>query len=306
MGSETWASDRRSVLSGMAAAFGGLAGCSSVLSGGDGRMPAVSMLVAGSLNNAFENGLGPAVDTPVQVEAHGSAEVARLVASGRKDPDIVSVSDVSLFDSVLQPDWTAEFATNALVLAYDPGSDGGQRLAAAGTDSWYRPLLRGSVDLGRTDPDLDPLGYRTLFALELATDYYGTDANLREEVPGSGQVYPETQLISQFETGSVDAAVAYRSMAVERGYGYVELPPAVNLGDPAFVDDYATVEYELPAGTVVNGDLVSYGSTVRHRSPATVDAFDAQVDGEYLTEFGFTVPEDFPRYTGNVPETLAS
>jgi len=207
---------------------------------------------------------------------------------------------------VLQPDWTAEFATNALVLAYDPGSDGGQRLAAAGTDSWYRPLLRGSVDLGRTDPDLDPLGYRTLFALELATDYYGTDANLREEVPGSGQVYPETQLISQFETGSVDAAVAYRSMAVERGYGYVELPPAVNLGDPAFVDDYATVEYELPAGTVVDGGLVSYGSTVRHRSPATVDAFDAQVDGEYLTEFGFTVPDDFPRYTGNVPETLAS
>lgn len=295
---------RRTVLTGVAAALGGAAGCTRGPGRGDRRSTTISMLAAGSLNNALENGLKPTVEPPLQIEAHGSAEVARLVAAGHKDPDIVSVADVALFASPLHPDWFAEFATNSLVVAYNPETDGGNRLANAGTDGWYRPLVDGGIALGRTDPDLDPLGYRTLFMLELATEYYGTDTNLRAAIPSHDQIYPETQLVSQFETGAIDAAITYRSMAVERTYEYIDLPAAIDLSDPERADRYATATYELPGGTVVRGGLISYGATVRHRSPAVVDVFAAQTTGQYLNDFGFGIPDDYPRYTGNAPNTV--
>jgi molybdate/tungstate transport system substrate-binding protein len=294
---------RRRVLAGLAATVGGLAGYAGLSNRGAGRPETVSMLAAGSLNNALENGLRPSVTATLEVEAHGSAQVARLVAEGTKDPDIVSLADVALFDSPLHPAWFAEFATNSIVIAYNSETDGGRRLAEAGSDRWYRPLLDG-ISLGRTDPDLDPLGYRTLFVLELATDYYGTDADLRTAIPRREQLYPETQLISQFETGSIDAAVAYRSMAVERGYDYVELPPEIDLSAPEYTERYATASYELPEGKVVDGGVVSYGSTVRRPTPAAIDVFERQTRGEYLEQFGFVVPDDYPRYTGDVPDAI--
>jgi len=278
----------------------GLAGCSGVLGGPD----TVSMLVAGSLNNAVENGLRPAVDARLQAEAHGSAEAARLVASGGKDPDIVTLADVALFDALLSADWVAEFATNALVVVYNPETPGGRRLVNGAP--WYEVVLEDDTSLGRTDPDMDPLGYRTLFCLELATDYYGTERDLREAVPEPDQRYPETQLISQFETGAIDAAVAYRNMAEARGYDYVDLPAEIDLSDPALAERYAVASYELPDGTVVAGDVISYGSTLRTDSESTRAVFETHITGEYLTEFGFTVPDDYPRYTGNVPEAITN
>jgi len=287
---------RRAVLAGVAGALGGVAGCA-------GSEGSVSMLVAGSLNDAVEHGLRPALDTPLRPEARGSATAARLVAEGTKDPDIVSLADPALFDSPLAPDWYAEFATNELVLAYDADSEGGERVAAA--ERWYRPLLSEDVSLGRTDPDTDPLGYRALFALELATEHYGLERDLREAVPERDQVYPETQLISAFETGNIDAALAYRNMAVERGYDYVPLPPEINLSDPAHADRYATATYELPGGRVVEGGVISYAATLRRSTAATRAVFRAHVAGDYLHEFGFDVPDDYPAYTGTPPNGVA-
>jgi len=293
---------RRTFLATLAAGVTGTAGCANAGSQPD----PVSILAAGSLNNALENGLRARVDDPVEVEAHGSAEVARLVAEGQKDPDVVSVADVALFDGPLRPDWYAEFATNSVVVAYSPDTEGGRRVGDAGADSWYRPLLSGEAALGRTDPDLDPLGYRTLFVLELATDYYGTDVDLRTAIPEREQVYPETQLISQFETGSIDAAIAYRNMAVERGYDYIELPAAIDLSDPAHAERYASATYRLPSEKVVEGGLVSYGTTLRSRSPPVDTVFDEHLTGAYLGEFGFVVPDDYPRFTGDAPDELAN
>lgn len=296
--------NRRAVLAGVTAAFGGFSGCANMLGRGESQSEPVLMLAAGSLNNALENGLRPRSTTTLRIEARGSTEVARLIAAGQKDPDIVSVADTTLFDSLLDPDWFAEFATNAIVIAYNPETEGGRRVATANTDEWYRPLLNGEVSLGRTDPDLDPLGYRTLFMLELATDYYPIDTELRNAIPKQEQLYPETQLVSQFEIGAIDTAITYRNMAVERGYEYVDLPVEIDLSDPEHSDRYSTTTYELADGTVVSGGPISYGSTIRHQSSAVTDVFEMHTAGQHLNEFGFDIPDDYPRYTGDAPDEI--
>jgi molybdate/tungstate transport system substrate-binding protein len=312
---------RRGVLRGLGAAGsigvtgclgGGSAGGSGVASGaGDGTSSAggdetpVSILAAGSLQHAIETGLTPAVDVPIEVEAHGSATVARMVADGTRDPDIVTVADTALFEAPLSPSWYSVFTSNAVVLAYNSDTDGGRRVAEAG-ERWYDPLVAGDVRLGRTDPDQDPLGYRTLFTLELASRYYDDAENLHATIPRRRQIYPETALVSQFETGAIDAAFTYRNMAVERGYDYHSLPAPIDLSDPAYTDEwYATVSYTLPSGQEIGGEAISYGSTVRNMNETVLSVFDHHTTGRYLDESGFLLREEFPSYEGTVPAAVS-
>jgi molybdate/tungstate transport system substrate-binding protein len=280
-----------------------LAGCSDDTAGN--QSPTIAILAAGSLQNALANGLRPSVDVPVQIEAHGSTTVARLIDEGQRDPDIVSVADVALFEEPLSPSWYSVFTSNSVVIAYNPDTEGGQRLAEAGTKRWYEPMVDGNLNIGRTDPDQDPLGYRGLFMLELASRYYDDAANLRDQILQQDQIYPETGLISQFETGSIDAAIAYRNMAVERGYEYIELPDQINLSSPQYADEwYSTTSYTLPSGQEIRGGPISYGSTIRHLSDAAVSVFNAHTTGSYLEEHGFLRGEQFPAYLGDVPQRV--
>ena len=299
------ATRRRFLLTAGTAAVGGVAGCAGARSRGGGRSTTVAILAAGSLQSALANGLKPAVDVPVEIEAHGSATVARLIDEGQRDPDIVSVADVALFEEPLSSPWYAVFTSNSVVIAYNPDTDGGERLADAGTESWYEPMVNGNVNIGRTDPDQDPLGYRALFMLELASRYYDDASNLGERILRQDQIYPETSLISQFETGSIDAAIAYRNMAVERDYEYIELPDRINLSDPQYAEEwYSQTSYTLPSGQVVQGGVISYGSTIRHMSDAAVSVFDVHTTGRYLEEHGFLLRDRFPSYTGDVPRSV--
>jgi molybdate/tungstate transport system substrate-binding protein len=281
----------------------GVAGCLTGTTGGESMT--VAMLSAGSLQYALENRLKPMLDIPVQVESHGSATVARMVAEGQRDPDILTVADTALFDTPLSPPWYSVFTSNAVVIAYNPETDGGQRLAEASPDQWYEPLLEGAVSFGRTDPNQDPLGYRALFMLELASQYYSETPNLREQLLAREQIYPEPALVSQFEIGSIDAAIAYQNMAVERGYEYIELPNQIDLSDPSYTEQwYETVSYELPSGQVIQGGPIRYGSTLRTMSESALSVFDVHTRGAYLQESGFVLPEQFPTYEGAVPDAV--
>lgn len=286
--------------SGMAAATS-IAGCT----GESSQSTTIAVLAAGSLQNALANGLKPAVDIPVEVETHGSATINRMIDEGQRDPDIVSLADVELLKGPLSPSWHSVFISNSIVIAYNPDTDGGKRLEKAGTERWYEPMVNRNVDIGRTDPDQDPLGYRTLFMLELASRYYDDASNLREQILQQDQIYPETSLISHFGNGSIDAAIAYRNMAVERDYEYIELPDQINLCNPQYSEDwYSTTSYTLPTGQEIQGGLISYGSTIRHMSEAAVSVFDLHTTGRYLEEYGFLLRDQFPSYTGEVPQRV--
>lgn len=264
--------------------------------GGDSEP--VSILAAGSLQHVLSNEVRDAVEERIQIEARGSVAAARLVADGARDPDILALADAGLFDSVLEGDWYARFATNSLVVAYDDESIGGRRIAEA--SRWFDPVLAGQATLGRTDPDLDPLGYRTVLMLDLAAALYDR-SSLREEVLAPDQIYPETSLLSRFETGDLDAAVVYRNMAVERDYAYVALPSAIDLSDPGRDESYADASYALSNGETVEGSHIAYGVQARTDRAATAEVFDTVVNDSILAESGFVVPDSYPRYDGDVP-----
>jgi molybdate/tungstate transport system substrate-binding protein len=280
-----------------------LAGCSSFPGGPD----PVRVLAAGSLQRAVDDGLRAAVDAPIALESRGSAALARLVADGQRDPDVLALADVALFDRVLEDPWYASFATNALAVA-TADTTGGRRVqdaAAAADRHWYDPILAGDAALGRTDPDLDPLGYRTLFAIDLlATDH--DRPNLRTALLAPDQVYPETALLSTFETSALDAAVVYESMATDHGYDYVDLPQAADLSDPDRADAYAEATYDLPDAGTVSADAIEYGATLRSREDdAARGVFDELLTGDYLDAHGFEAPDAFPQFTPDAPDALA-
>lgn len=298
---------RRAVLTGVAGVGAtAVAGCTGLTGDGGSTTAPVEILAAGSLTAALEHGFDPGVAAPVRVGTRGSAAIARLVATGTRSPHIVSLADPALFAGPMAPTWYATFATNAMVVAYNPGTDGGRAVRAAGREAWWRPILTGRARLGRTDPDLDPLGYRTLFTLELAGHHYAAAPDLRAALPARRQVYPETQLLAQFETGGIDVALTYRNMAVEREYPYLELPPAIDLSDPAYRDRYHQTSYTLPSGKTVRGDVIRYAATIHEGTerPAVRSVFDAHIGGAYLDRFGFDRPLQYPRFRGDVPQRL--
>lgn len=299
---------RRAVLrTAGATGLAGMAGClgEGWISNGGSHTDPVTILAAGSLTNALSNGLVPALDAPVEIETHGSARIARMIDEGVRDPDIVVVADTALFDRPLSPPWHTEFTSNAVVVAYNASTEGGKRFVGDAT-AWHELLASGEIDLGRTDPEADPLGYRTLFTLELAARYYEV-GNLASTILTSEQIYPESSLISRFETGSIDAAIAYRNMAVEREYDHIALPDPINLSNPEYVDDwYSTVSYTLPDGEEITGDCISYGATVRTTTDTVRSVFDRLVRGTYLDRHGFVLRESFPIHHGSVPERITN
>jgi molybdate/tungstate transport system substrate-binding protein len=237
--------------------------------------PSPSVLVAGSLQRVAGE-IGDA-----SVEAHGSVACRRLLVDGLRDPDAVALADPRLFSGLAER--VTCFATNALVVAVAPDS------AAADHDDWRTLLSDPSVSLGRTDPQRDPLGYRTVMALRLAD---GIDA---EAVLDRSTVFPETGLLRTLEAGGIDAAVAYRNMAVEHDLPSLELPDRIDFSNPDFADAYAEASVELDDRTVTGSPIryAAHGRTERGREWVRTLA---EADG-MLRESGFGVPADYPAET---------
>lgn len=236
-------------------------------------------LVAGSLLRVCRRIPG------ASVEAHGSAAVRRLVVDGLREPDAVALADPRLFAGI--SDRATLFATNALVLTYDPGSAYAPDLRR----DWRSALTAEGIELGRTDPEQDPLGYRTVMALELAERAYGLDAGA---VLDASRVFRETDLLNVIEGGGVDAAFTYRNMAVEHDLPHVGLPARIDFSDPGRADVYASVSYDLDHATV-------HGTPIQYAATATTSRGEPWVESlvtarDRLTESGFVVPDGYPQY----------
>ncbi len=235
-----------------------------------------SALVAGSL-------LSVAEDVPgASIEAHGSVTARQFVIDGIRNPDVLALADPLLFRGLTET--MTLFATNALCLAYNPDSAHAEAIHS----DWSLALLNEDVSVGRTDPETDPLGYRTVLALELA-ERFGI---AQREILDNSLVFPETLLLRNVEAGAVDAAFVYRSMAEEHEIPYIDLPMRIDFSSPEYAKTYASVELELEDRTV-RGAPIRYAAATL--TPAGNDWLTKLVTGtERLRNHGFTVPSQYP------------
>lgn len=255
---------------------------------GDNPKGVIVVLHAGSLTSPLEEvkreyeRRNPNVE--IRLEASGSAEAIRKVTELKKRADIVMSADHHLIEMMI-PDhasWYVIFASNQLVLAYGRGS---RYSGEVNGSNWYEILMRKDVRIGISDPNKDPCGYRALMSILLAEKLYrvplssiltegtnvrvrGTEAWVPDPIEGSERVFirpKSVELLSLLEAGIIDYAFEYRSVAVQHGLSYVELPKEISLSSPELEDLYSLAVVHLNAGrdeAVVRGSAIAYALTV--------------------------------------------
>jgi molybdate/tungstate transport system substrate-binding protein len=256
----------------------------------------------------------------VEQESAGSLETARKLTELHKTPDVIALADYNVFPQLLLPahtTWYAAFARNRMVLAHTTRS----RFASEMTpDNWWRILQRPGVETGRSDPRLDPNGYRTLIVFELAERHYhqpGLGDRLLRAVPSRNVRPKEVDLVALLQAGELDYIWSYESVAQAASLPYVRLPDEVNLGAPEDSALYAraTVRVAGSGGTdslTFRGEPIVYALSVPTAAPhpdlaARFVAFVLSPDGARILRSARLDVLDPPRFTGTgVPAALDS
>ncbi len=235
------------------------------------------VLYAGSLVALVEQDLGPAftraTGVPVEGRPGGSLALAHMILDRLQVPDVFISADPGVNRLLRRPGpgpsapWFLTLARTTVVIAYAPGSRFAPafREAAAGRRAWYEVLASPGLRLGRTDPQLDPKGYRTILVLRLAERYYGLpglEARLLGAPENPAQIFPEEELVGRLESGQLDAGFFYLTEVLDQRLPYLALPARVNLGDPAMARAYAQATYRDPAGQVHRGAPILYTITI--------------------------------------------
>lgn len=208
-------------------------------------------------------------------EAAGSRKCARKITDLKKPCDIMASADYTVIDQLLIPnyaDWNIRFATNRLVLCYTDKSRYADQVNA---QNWYEILDMKGVVWGHSDPNLDPCGYRSLMVLQLAEKYYkvaGLYERLIANRPKENIRPKSVELVSLLQTGNMDYAWEYRSVAVQHELKFVELPDHINLGNYAYDNFYKQAVVEVTGkkpGTVLKkrGKSCTYGITLLNDAP---------------------------------------
>ncbi len=210
-----------------------------------------------------------------ETEAAGSLVSARKVSELGRQADLVIVADYTVIDNLLLPafaDWNIRFAGNEMVIAYTGRSRYADEINA---QNWYEIITRNDVIYGHSDPNTDPCGYRTLLVWQLAEEHYrlpGLYSRLRERCPLENIRPKETDLVPLLRSGDMDYAFEYRSVAVQHGLRFVELPDEINLSRAEYADFYRRASVELKGAggdssiTQVGAPIV-YGVTIPENAP---------------------------------------
>lgn len=218
-------------------------------------------------------------DTRIFLESAGSLVCARKVTELKKPCDILASADYFVVNELLIPDyasWGIRFATNEIVVAYHEKS---KYAAEITQDNWYDILQRKDVIYSRSDPDSDPCGYRTVFTLMLAERYY-RKSGLADRMIAKNKNYirpKEVDLVALIESNVIDYMFQYKSVAIQHGLKFVELPKDINLSDPSKNDVYSSVSTEVagnkPGSKMrITGDYINYSVTVLDNAPQKQEA----------------------------------
>jgi len=205
----------------------------------------------------------------ILLEPAGSLVCARKITELKKTCDIMASADYFVINELLIPDyasWSIRFATNEIVIAYN---DNARYSSEINSKNWIEILSRDDVIYARAEPDSDPCGYRTVLSFKLAELYYNY-RGLTEKMITKNRDYirpKEVDLIALIESNNIDYMFQYKSVAVQHGLKYIDLPDEINLSDPSMNDLYRTVSLDVAGSTpgskmTVNGDFINYSLTI--------------------------------------------
>jgi molybdate/tungstate transport system substrate-binding protein len=210
-------------------------------------------------------------------ENSGSLEAARKLTELGKIPDVIGVADYGVISKILVPEhagWFATFARNSMVLIY---TDQSVAAAEINAQNWWRVLQRPDVRAGRSDPVLDPNGYRTLMSFQLAEKFYqhpGLAARLERALPPKYIRSKEADLTALVQAGELDYSWSYLSIARTAGVRHVALPPEIDLSEPRLADWYRQARVRLPGprrggadSVEFQGEPIVYALTIPRQAP---------------------------------------
>lgn len=209
----------------------------------------------------------------ILTEAWGSKAGARRVIDLDTPADVFLSADYMVIENMLIPDhasWHLPFAANEMAIVYTAASRHAGQITQ---DNWFDILLRPRVSSGRSDPDHDPCGVRTVFTCKLAEIFYNKEGLAKQLLDkAADNLRPkETDLIALLESGHLDYIYLYRSVALQHGLPYLQLPPELSLGDPELNHRYAQVSTRtlgsVPGEQILEyGQAMVYGLTIPHKS----------------------------------------
>ncbi|HEX5436999.1 MAG TPA: extracellular solute-binding protein [Gemmatimonadaceae bacterium] len=262
-------------------------GCSGHESGEQGGGGSASSAAPASTIIAYNAGslalpIRAALDTfatmhhvKTEQENAGSLATARKLTDLHKIPDIIALADYEVFPELLMPGqmhWYVRFARNRMVIAYTDQSHYAGEIDAG---NWWKIMQRKGVQVGRSDPNTDPNGYRTLLTLHLAERYYkqpGLYQRLLAAAPPRNMRPAEVDLVGLVQTGDLDYIWSYESIAQAAKLHYITLPAAIDLSDPADSADYARATVRVRGKGVgdtitVHGQPIVYGVSIPTQAP---------------------------------------
>jgi len=279
----------------------------------------------------------------VLLEPSGSVEAIRKVTDFGERCDVVAVADYRLIPMLMMPrhaKWYVAFASNSIVIVYTDKSRYADLVSKLGDPVKALELLeRPDVRYGFSDPNRDPCGYRSVGVIALAALETGNMSLLEnlvtDKIPGSRYevvngtlhvyipavfeprgnlvVRPKSvDLIAMLESGALDYAFEYRSVAVQHHLRYLELPPELSLSDPGMEKLYSRVVVHILAGTGEEKAIplapIVYGVTVPVEAEHPREAL---LFVKYLLEHGRRIFEELgqpflkqPLGYGDVPGEL--
>jgi len=202
-------------------------------------------------------------DVDIQCESASSGVTIRKVTELGKNAEIIASADYSLIPGLMYPeyaDWYIAFARNRMVLCYTDQSKYADEISS---DNWYEILLQDDVEHGHSDL-LDPCGYRTLLVWQLAEIFY-EEPGLYEELVAScpeKNIRPKSvDLVLLLQSGDLDYASEYSSVAMQHELDYIEYPPELDLSDITHEKFYAQSSIEVP-GTEPGSTLTQIGKPI--------------------------------------------
>ncbi len=242
----------------------------------------LSVVAAGSLAPILPSVLSrfanetPGVQAPVSAQLYeGSRAAASALTLPGAPYDLFVAADFRTIPQLLEPptssvaSWELVFASDPLVLAYDPNV---AALSGINASNWVDTLVAGGVTLGAPNASADPLGANVAFALELAGNASGKGPALYDHFFSGGEggiatptaatrTIAENVAATALETGEVSAYFLYRSYATVEHLAYVPLNASVDLGGTTSADVAA---YAQASTTVLSGSstVVQRGAPV--------------------------------------------